>query len=159
MQMLVKSFIDNDTINELLNWSNTQNIYQNVSNGKQGYYSRLEQLSNIPKIVNDLRNKCRVLVSGIYQEPIYKDFVNEIFPTGYVSNHKDGCFTQGYKHLRCNILLQKPEIGGCINIEGNDILMNVGDLCVVDTHKIHGINIINGNISFKSISFGFLCYE
>lgn len=156
--MLVKSFISNIDAKELLNWSNTQNLYRNQANGKYGFFTFLNDLNNHPSCVNLIRDKCKNLVGGVYQEPIFKDFVNEIFVNGHVPEHTDPT-VKNYKHLRCNILLQKPEKGGKLLYNKQPIDFDIGDLFTIDTQIAHGISIIKGSLSYKSIVFGFLCNE
>lgn len=156
--MLVQSFIDNAQIAELLAWGATQNVYQNDSVGQHGFFSRLDQLSNHPKCINAVRAKCLALVNGVYQEPVFKDFMNEVFPTGFVTEHTDPC-PSGFRHLRCNIMLQKPERGGVIHIGGEPMNLEVGDMLVVDTSVPHYVSRVEGNTSYKTIVFGFLCHE
>jgi hypothetical protein len=156
--MLVKSFIDINTANELLDWSNTQNIYQRQSIGRDGFFSFLNNLNNHPACINEIRKRCINITNGVYQEPIYKDFVNEVFVDGYVRGHTDET-VKGYKHLRCNIMLQKPEQGGKLLINNMPIDLDVGDMFIVDTSIMHAVSIVKGSISYKTIVFGFLCSE
>lgn len=156
--MLVKSFIDNHTVKVLINWIDTQNIYLHESIGNVGFYSLLGELNNHPKIINEIRTKCQNLVKGVYQEPIIKDFVNEVFIDGFVHRHTDPT-VKGYKHLRCNIMLQKPTTGGQIIFNGKAIELEVGDMYVVDTSILHSVSEVKGNNTYKTIVFGFLCNE
>lgn len=156
--MLVKSFIDQNTAQELLAWANTQNLYQNQSIGRYGFFSFLDDLKNHPLCINKIRKKCQDLVDGLYQEPIFKDFVNEVFVDGYVLEHTDSTVDK-FKHLRCNIMLQKPEKGGKLIFDKKPVDLEVGDLFVVDTSVMHAVSIVKGSLSYKTIVFGFLCNE
>lgn len=156
--MLVKSFIDIDTAKELLAWTETQNLYRQGSNGRYGFYSTLDQCNNHPKCINEIRKKCLDLVNGVYQEPLYKDFVNEVFVGGYVNEHTDPT-VKDFKHLRCNIMLQKPEIGGQIVFNKQPIDLDVGDMFILDTSVLHSVTQVKGSLSYKTIVFGFLCRE
>jgi hypothetical protein len=153
--MLIKSFIDKKTVQELLNWTNTQNLQQNLCNGNLSFYVFLKDLNNFPLSINEIKKKCKILVGGIYQEPIYKDIIVEIFQNGYINEHID-LTVKGYKHLRCNILLQKPENGGEIFVNKKQVFLDVGDLHIIDTSIFHSVSIVKGLTSFKIISFGFL---
>jgi len=156
--MLVKSFIDKQIANELLAWTNTQNLYCNESNGQYGFYTFLNDLNKHPVCINEIRKKCQDLIGGIYQEPIYKDFVNEVFVDGFVYEHTDKT-VKSYKHFRCNIMLQKPKQGGKLVFNKQLIDLEVGDMFVVDTSIMHAVSIVKGDLSYKTIVFGFLCNE
>lgn len=156
--MLVKSFISKETAQELLDWANTQNLYRNQSIGRYGFFTFLNDLNNHPDCINEIRKKCQDLTNGIYQEPIYKDFVNEVFVDGFVYEHTDPT-QKGFKHLRCNIMLQKPEKGGKLVFDKKPVDLNVGDMFIVDTSIPHAISIVKGNLSYKTIVFGFLSNE
>jgi hypothetical protein len=156
--MLVKSFINKQTANELLAWANTQNLYRNQSIGQYGFYTFLNNLDNHPVCLNEIRKKCQDLIGGIYQEPIYKDFVNEVFVDGFVYEHTDPT-VKGYKHLRCNIMLQKPKQGGKLVFNKQPVDLEIGDMFVVNTSIMHAVSIVKGDLSYKTIVFGFLCNE
>lgn len=156
--MLIKSLISKDEAVQLLDWTVTQNIYQHTSVGEHGFYSTLDELNNHPSLINVIRKKCSDYVDGVYQEPIYKDLANEVFINGYVQEHTDPT-VKGYKHLRCNIMLQKPDTGGQIVFNGNPIDMDIGDMYIVDTSLPHGVSKVQGKVTYKTIVFGFLCNE
>jgi len=156
--MLTPTFISELQINEILQWINTQNSNLELSTGFNSFYSKLNFLNNYPKCLNEIRKRCQNITNGIYQEPIFKDFIHEIKNGGFVSEHTDPTI-EGCKHLRCNILLQKPEKGGKLIIEKKFIDWDVGDMFVVDTALVHGVSKIEGKINYKSIVFGFLCKE
>lgn len=156
--MIVKSFIDIDTAKQILDWTETQNLYKHIGVGRHGFFSFLDELNNHPKSVNEIRKKCQEYVGGKYIEPILKDFANEVFATGFVEQHTDSA-PDGLKHMRCNIMLQKPEKDGQIVYDGKIYDLDVGDMIVIDTAKKHGVTMVKGNISYKTIVFGFLCHE
>ena len=153
--MLVKSFINKKTVQELLNWTSTQNLQQNCVNGNLSFYTFLKDLNNFPSSINEVRKKCQNLVGGVYQEPVYKDVIAEILKNGFINEHTDPT-VEGYKHLRCNILLQKPKKGGEIFFNKKPVPLDIGDLYVVDTSILHSVSLVEGSISFIGISFGFL---
>jgi len=156
--MLIKSFIDKETIRELLIWSETQNLYRHTSLGRYGFFSFLDELNNHPKCVNLIRQKCSNLTNAKFVEPIYKDFVNEIFIGGYVIEHTDPT-VNGYKHLRCNIMLQKPQTGGQIIFNGKPVELEIGDMFLLDTSNQHAVSTVQGLLNYKTIVFGFLSDE
>lgn len=153
--MLLKSFISKQQHFDLIRWVNLIESLPIEANGKYCTFETLRKLKNIPKCVNDIRKKCLDITKDCLFEPILEDFVNEVKPNGFVSIHTDPT-KKGYKHIRFNILLQKPSSGGSIVVDGNKINMNETDCFILDTSKQHGISIVYGDISYKSIVFGFL---
>jgi hypothetical protein len=152
--MLLKSFINDKELIELLNWFDNINLKQEA-NGKNVYINIINEFPNIPKCINDIRKKCLDITGKAFQEPLYKDFVMKITLDGYVNLHTDPS-RDGYKHLRFNVLLQKPELNGNIIYKDENINMEAKDCFVIDSSLFHGISKVDGNKSYKSIVFGFL---
>lgn len=84
-----------------------------------------------------------------------QDFLIRILPNGFVNIHTDSS-RDGYKHIRFNILLQKPLNGGQIVFNGEKIEQKIGDCFVLDASIEHGVSRVLGNVSYRSITFGFL---
>lgn len=152
--MLLKSFINDNELKELLNWINTVSFNIDAV-GQYAKFTFIEDLINVPQCVNDIKKRCLNITGKAFHEPVYKDFVNEILPNGYVNLHTDPC-PKGFKHLRFNILLQKPEINGNIIHNNKKIILNIKDCFILDTNYLHGLSKVDGNTSYKSIVFGFL---
>ena len=160
--MLHKSFISIKQIEECLSWSTT--LPKKISHDCNGYLANLSVFGEsndvliVPKSLNFIRHKCISLLGKCIREPQLKDFYFEIHPNGYINTHTDGVY-EGYKHLRCNILLQKPKEGGVIIEDGVAINMDVGDMFVLKTWLPHSVTTVKSNIKYKSFVFGFLIKE
>lgn len=154
--MLIKSFISREQARELLLWSSSQDIRKNKAIGQHGFYSTLDSLQKPPSSINPIRSRCLQIVGGIYQEPVYKDLIVEVAPSGFIAEHTDPTFL-GLKHLRCNIMIQKPEIGGVIHINYKPVHMDIGDMVIIDTSITHSISEVQGAKSYVGLAFGFLC--
>ena len=153
--MLVKSFISHDEKIEILNWIDSIEFLSLESIGRNGRFDKLSNLKHIPKCINAIRKRCIDIIGDCMFEPLLEDFVNEIKPDGYVWIHTDPT-KEGYKHIRFNILIQKPDLGGHIYFDGEKLNMDESDCFILDTSKEHGLSMVYGKTSYKSIVFGFL---
>jgi hypothetical protein len=153
--MLLTSFINENETTQLNDWLKHIKHFKRNANGELASFSLLSDLNNVPSVVDVVRNKCLRITGRCLREPVFQDFINEILPSGYVNNHTDAT-RDGYKHIRFNILLQKPLSGGNIIFNGKQIQQNVGDCFVLNTSYEHGVSKVNDRVSYRSIVFGFL---
>lgn len=153
--MILTSFIDNKQISELNDCLNKIRHLESQANGELARFTLLSRLNELPICVNDIRNKCLSITGHCLREPMFQDFLIRILPNGFVNIHTDSS-RDGYKHIRFNILLQKPLDGGNIIFDRQKIEQNVGDCFVLDASIEHGVSKVRGNISYRSIVFGFL---
>lgn len=154
-QMNLTSFINNNEIDQLNDWSKRIiNLHKNA-NGELARFSLLSELNQLPICINEIRKKCLLITGNCLREPILQDFLIRILPNGFVNIHTDPSRI-GYKHIRFNILLQKPLNGGNIIYNQQKIEQNIGDCFVIDTSIPHGVSKVIGNVSYRSIVFGFL---
>jgi hypothetical protein len=133
----------------------------NLANECNGKFARLstfgikEEIDNVPLCINVIRKRCIDLIGDCLIEPYHKDFYIEVQSGGNINQHTDTEYPN-YRHIRCNILIQKPEIGGVIVENNKQIDMEDGDMFILKTWINHEITEIKGNKSYKSIVFGFL---
>jgi hypothetical protein len=153
--MILTSFINNSQILELNDCLNQIRHLEIQANGELARFTLLSRLNEMPNCVNAIRNKCLAITGHCLREPMLQDFVIRILPNGFVNIHTDAS-RDGYKHIRFNILLQKPLDGGNIIFDGKQIEQNVGDCFVLDASINHGVSKVRGNVSYRSIVFGFL---
>lgn len=81
------------------------------------------------------------------------DSVEPMFKTMLGNNYKDGAYVhehtdpapEGYVHTRCNLMLEKPRIGGNPVLDGEELDVEVGDLwlCLASL-ETHGTTPISG---------------
>lgn len=78
-------------------------------------------------------------------EPVYQNFYGNHFEDGaFTSEHTDSS-PQGFVHVRCNVLLKKPESGGLPKVGDNVLNVIVGDLWIVfASEEVHGSTPIKG---------------
>jgi hypothetical protein len=115
--------------------------------------SNLFKIKNIPKELNIVRNRCLALFGECFIDPFLNDLFirrkdNELIPL-----HFDPTMN-GFRHIRINIMLQKPNIGGDI-IDGNKtIILNESDAYIIETSILHGLTLVKGSKDLMILSFG-----
>lgn len=79
------------------------------------------------------------------EEPIFKNFTGNHYLEGaFVQEHSDPA-PEGYAHVRCNLMIKKPAVGGIPVIDGGELVVNEGDLwlCLASLEK-HASTPISG---------------
>lgn len=87
------------------------------------------------------------------EEPIYKNFTGNHYLEGaFVHEHSDPA-PKGYEHVRCNLMIKKPTFGGMPVIDGEELVIDEGDLwlCLASLEK-HSSTPISGG---ERITFSF----
>jgi len=87
------------------------------------------------------------------EEPIFKNFTGNHYLEGaYVHEHSDSA-PDGYVHVRCNLMIKKPKCGGAPIIDGQELVVDEGDLwlCLASLEK-HSSTPINGG---ERVTFSF----
>ena len=90
------------------------------------------------------------------EEPIFKNFTGNHYLDGaFVHEHTDPA-PDGYVHVRCNLMLQKPQEGGDPIIDGEKLNVQNGDLwiCLASLEPHSSTPIKNGErfiFSFGSL--------
>jgi len=80
-------------------------------------------------------------------EPMFLNMTARHYLDGAsLQDHKDGA-PDGFVHARCNVMLEKPEIGGNPVIDGEELCVNKGDiwLCLASLEWHSSTPIFNGN--------------
>jgi hypothetical protein len=150
--MLIKQFLNQEELAFLKLWDEYLASPKNESIGYKNSYRVFD--SSMERIVS-IRNKVLNLVDiNSKKELGIGDFVTEIETGGWCGAHIDAT-CEGHRHMRGNILIEKPEHGGYIVFEGKQIIMDEGDLCIMDPSTLHGVSTVTGDKMYKLISFGF----
>jgi len=90
------------------------------------------------------------------EEPTYKCFLGCNVSGGKVHPHRDQA-PLGKWHIRCNLLLSKPERGGQPIIEGQRLELQEGDLwAFVPSQVLHWSSQVEGERKRFICSYGFL---
>jgi hypothetical protein len=87
------------------------------------------------------------------EEPIYKNFTGNHYLEGaFVHEHSDPA-PEGYEHVRCNLMIKKPLVGGMPIIDGAELAIEEGDLwlCLASLEK-HASTPISGG---ERVTFSF----
>lgn len=74
-------------------------------------------------------------IKAKYLEPRYKNFFGNHFEEGAFTHEHIDSAPEGFVHVRCNVMLQKPESGGMPCINGSEISVDVNDLWIVFASK------------------------
>lgn len=109
------------------------------------------QRFNTPPEILAISKKVRCFV-GVDTYPLVfgegKDgiVVSCTFSGGKLLDHVDLRKYHDLAILRCNVLTQKPEVGGILHIEGKPVETEVGDLhCYLASEHAHNVSTVGGN--------------
>ena len=71
----------------------------------------------------------------IYDEPVLENFIgNNYLPGAFVHPHTDPT-VPGFTHIRCNIAVEMPELGGNPVLMGKEVVVGTGDIWVCFASK------------------------
>lgn len=155
--MIIKNFITDSQLAELLVWSSSI-----VDNGEPNFVE-IETIPNAPVWLDELRAKCAaVSEDGAYLPSLTPDFVLSVPVNVEISSHVDGGanvskdgIAGDYKHIRFVILLQKPEVGGNLWSDGSLVSYEEKDCFILDTSLPHELTKVDGSKRYMSLVFGF----
>lgn len=144
----------------LLNW-----IYENKkyfsknTNGNHRYYLMIQDYHRlIPDLFFSIKNKILMYenIKEYRLEPIFKDMVTFIEKNGFIHDHIDPT-QNGYKHVRFNLFLSKPDFGGEPIYGGNILNIEEGEYIKYEVDSIHhSSKPVLGNKPRITISYGIL---
>lgn len=142
--MLIPSFIDSQKLKVL------QSFFIDINNE---FLLNLFKIKNRPKELNLVRNKCLTLFGECFIDP----FLNDVFirrkDNESIPLHIDYTI-KGFRHIRINLMLQKPIIGGDIIDGDKTIALNEGDIYIIETSILHGLTLVKGSKDLMILSFG-----
>lgn len=129
-------------------------IYENeIPSGEKYIVDRPEWLLKIKEQAKELTGAKK------YYNPVCVANVEFIGSYGYVPDHIDDNFGHtDCDHMRFNLLITKPEIGGMPVIEGEVLELEAGDCWsfLANKHR-HSCQTVEGNVERVSASIGLLC--
>lgn len=160
MQQLTKSFITKAEQATLLEWALTQRpkLKQNRMNDEDvgRFFNQLSELDRLPllkTLADRIASKCGLI--DAVQDTFFTDFLSFNEEGGAIPVHTDPN-TPGYQHVRFNLLVQMPEVGGNAIYDGEEIALTERALWRVDAGSIpHGTTKVEGKKARINISFGF----
>lgn len=69
-------------------------------------------------------------IDTLYEEPIFGNFIGNNYADGaFVHSHKDPA-PEGFHHVRCNLALEMPIVGGNPLLDGKEIEVKRGDMWI-----------------------------
>jgi len=156
---IVHNFISETERDNLLEWAHLQRPLLNPNtNGEHRFFSRVEKLKE-NELINELQTRLCTLIGVDYiEEPVLKTYLSFIEAGGFVHKHVDTYNLQeGYGHIRCNIMLNKPDDGGNPIIEEETIMVGNGDAWYFrpDLYE-HYTDVVGGESPRIIISIGVL---
>lgn len=135
-------------------------LKNSVSNNR--YYSPITKLNNVPIEIETLKSKIINFLDlklPVIDEPVYGSFVSYQLHGGSVHSHIDQN-KEGFRHIRINVIISKPESGG--NPIINDVEYNIEEGSGWAFFPDKNIHSSSENIGHKpriTCSFGFLIPE
>lgn len=148
--MLLKHYLNESDRLYLLNIA-LKVDYNKTAYGTNVYRKTLDQLQDerLNSIVLKIRDEFNLHFKDYIYRQHYSCFV-KINNFGWVSEHKDRLAFNAHT-INTNVLLQKPKDGGFI-IHGNvKVIMNEGDLYILDTDVSHGISSLKSDDEYYSL--------
>jgi hypothetical protein len=157
-----KAFLSTEECGLLNEWANTGVRAGWLDKGKHGWLpqafvdtrltSRMyEHRFTTPPEILKISEKVRRF-AGVAADPLAvghgKDgiVVSCTFSGGDVHRHVDPRSYHDLATLRCNVMTQKPEIGGILHIEDKPVPLDVGDLhCYLVTEHFHHVTTVGGS--------------
>lgn len=113
-----------------------------------------------PSEILKISDKIRRFV-GVDSYPLVVDHgkdgivVSCTFSGGDVFSHADPRSIPHLATLRCNVMTQKPEVGGILHIDGKPVPLDAGDLhCYLASEHQHYVTTVYGDIARVCWMFG-----
>lgn len=154
--MLIKKYLDQDSVKALDAYCSQDGHFYRQATGRNNWYFYLHEQADLPELFKEIRARITdTLRAGWKVQPILLDLLCELTDGGWVHAHTDAT-ERGFQHIRYNILLSKPKEGGMLLHDGKRILMEEGDMYVLDTALRHGVTTMKGDKPYRLLSYGFL---
>jgi hypothetical protein len=164
MIKVISKFVSSNECAELATWIN--NNHHNFVDANMGGVRKTTRYINddinFPKIALEIRERIKnyLQLEDMVRPPFTKGMVASYAEPGdtcYV--HKDPVWLEGHHTMHCNVIVQKPESGGNVIIEGKEFDMPEGDIiCYYVSDLNHEVTKVLGNTPRLMWIFGF-CVE
>lgn len=164
MIKILPNFVSNQECNILSNWI-LQNHHSFVDARMEGIRKTTRYLTTgiqFPKAALEIREKVRKTLQ--LEDMVRPPFINGMVasyaePGDTCYTHKDPEWVKDHHTLHCNVIVQKPQSGGNVVIEGKEYDLPEGDLiCYYVSNLNHGVTEVLGNTPRLMWIFGF-CVE
>jgi hypothetical protein len=124
--------LNDDITQKVIDFALRDGISEFTKNGSEGVrrFCNLNKTNTeLSEIVNDISNYIYTSlgVTDFDDEPLFGNFIGVNNETGFVHEHQDFRGHNGEWHVRINILIQKPIIGGMPVIQFKEYVIDEGD--------------------------------
>jgi len=164
MIKVISNFVSSNECAELSSWiaNNHHNFVDANMGGNRKTTRYLDDNVKFPGVAKQIRER-------IKQHLELEDMVRPPFTNGMVASyaepgdicyeHTDPVWCEGHHTLHCNVIVQKPESGGNVVINGKEYDVPKGDvICYYVSDLKHSVTKVLGNTPRFMWVFGF-CVE
>lgn len=112
LPQIIDDFISEEERQALLPWTQATKPYL-MPNGHGRQFKQLYLIGEVPELCRVIRERIIHLLGlqDAPEEPRFRSYLSIIDPGGYLHPHTDKV-NPGYDHLRCNVFLSLPQVGG-----------------------------------------------
>lgn len=164
MITLLPNFVSETECNELASWimSNHHNFVDANMGGVRKTTRYVKENIAFPELALKIRERIKehLQLEDMVRPPFINGMVASYSEPGDTCyEHQDPIWSEGHHTLHCNVIVQKPENGGDVVIEGKEYNMPKGDvICYYVSDLKHSVTKVLGNTSRLMWIFAF-CVE
>lgn len=161
MIRLIPNFLTPEECRILAEWEEqNRHIFQDANMGGNRQTTRfIQDHIDFPPLAHELRSRVKDLLGldDRVRPPFASGMVASYAPPGDICiEHIDPEWYEGHHTLHCNVIVQKPESGGDVVIDGVLYNVNQGDLlCFYVSDYYHSVTKVIGNTPRLMWIFGF----
>jgi hypothetical protein len=171
MTTTLQGFVSDDERQSLLEWCDTHPEYLGITLLPNGGPYQLRKISNsnaiaagdgLPAVAYDIQTRIRErfpMLADTLPRFYHGIVVGVLLPGGEFATHIDEIFrdNEGRVCVGVNALIQSPEGGGVLHIDGVDHPQEAGDaVAFMLSEQMHGVSLVTGNIKRVVWSWRFM---
>jgi hypothetical protein len=161
MIKIIPSFLSDEECNALVAWEmeNHHKFVDANMGGRRKTTRYLQDNINFPPLAIELRNRVKTVLG--LEDKVKPPFVHGMVasfaePGDTCYEHIDPEWHDGHYTLHCNVIIQKPESGGDVVIDGKPYDLAKGDLiCFYVSELNHSVTEVIGSTPRLMWIFGF----
>ena len=157
--IIAKNYITHQECRVLVAWAETMHPFLTPNPvGKERLFAEVRTLPSVPPVYTEVRKRLQfqLRLGDSAREPEFGWFLGSIGDGGVVHPHRD-LAPSGFRHLRCNLFIQCPDLGGEPVIEGKQFAIEEGMLlCFYPSEQTHSSRAVVGSRRRMMCSFGYL---
>ena len=151
--IVIKNFVGSEDLSKLNSWSmenHSKDFFKDTNMGIPGTTRTTRYTKSgvsFPEEAYVIQNKIENMLNLDFMIPKFKDGIicGVAFNGSGIHPHKDPVHHPNTYTLHCNIISQKPEIGGSTFIENKEYDPDVGDmLCFIPSRDYHYVKTTRG---------------